>query len=139
MDGTIADFQKGVGRNITIDEKPIECLKKGFYRNLPVIEKSKEAIKELEVYFDIYIATKPKKSNPYCLEEKMEWIREHFPSLKDKVFFTPDKSLLKGYALIDDHIRWQNFDGLFIHFNKNKSVWLEIAKKLILINRKGIN
>ena len=134
MDGTIADFAAGVGREVGIEEKPKECLEKGFYRNLPVIEGAQEGISELEKYFDVYIATKPKKENPYCLEEKMEWIREHFPSLSKKVFFTPDKRLLKGDILIDDHERWKGFDGLFILFKKGSLSWSDIQDELISSN-----
>lgn len=131
MDGTIADFKGGVGRNISINEKPRECLEEGFYRNLKVIEGAKEAISMLENHFDVYIATKPKRANPYCLEEKMEWIREHFPSLEKKVFFTPNKALLKGYMLIDDHPKWSEFEGEFIQFNSEKADWVELANMII--------
>lgn len=135
MDGTIADFKSGVGRNVGIDEKPAECLQKGFYRNLKVIDGAKEAVSLLESHFDVYIATKPKRENPHCLEEKMDWIREHFPSLEKKVFFTPNKNLLDGYMLIDDHTKWSGFKGEFVLFNSDKDNWLELANQIITLQQ----
>jgi 5'(3')-deoxyribonucleotidase len=130
MDGTIANFEAGVGREVCITEKPAECLQEGFYRNLPVIAGAQEAIARLEEHFEVYIATKPKSGNPYCLEEKMEWIREYFPTLAKKVFFTPNKNLLHGHMLIDDHAKWSEFNGTFFKFEKGTN-WAKLAEQII--------
>ena len=131
MDGTIADFNAAVGRPVeSVHEKCPESLEEGFYRNMNVIEGAQEALELLQEHFDVYIATKPKGGNPHCLEEKMEWIREHFPSLSRKVFFTPNKNLLHGHMLIDDHMRWSEFNGKFLHFTPDKN-WVELAKNII--------
>ena len=132
LDGTIADFAGGhVNPPKSIYEKTNESLEKGFYRNLPVISGAQEAVALLESHFDVYIATKPKKANPFCLEEKMEWVRANFPSLSNKVFFTPNKALLRGYMLIDDHERWSNFNGKFVQFNNSEHNWIELANQII--------
>ena len=124
MDGTIADFVGAIERVVESPaEKCHEALEKGFYRNLKVIKGAQEAVALLEKHFDVYIATKPKNANPHCIPEKLEWIEEHFPSLRKKVFFTPNKDLLRGYALIDDHKKWSGFNGEFILFNAKEDNW----------------
>jgi 5'(3')-deoxyribonucleotidase len=132
MDGTIADFNSAVGREVkSVTEKCPESLEKGFYRNMKVITGAKQAVALLEEHFDVYIATKPKSGNPHCLEEKMEWVREHFPSLASKVFFTPNKNILQGHMLIDDHMRWSEFNGKFVKFDTIRTHWIQLAKQII--------
>ena len=131
MDGTIVDFHGAIDRDIVHGELVPESLEKGFYRNLKPIEGAIEAVKKLCEHFDVYIASKPKKENPHCLEEKMEWIREYLPELKKKVFFTPNKCLLAGDVLIDDDLRWKDFKGNFIHFDSFNPNWSYICTNLI--------
>jgi len=132
MDGTIANFAKAVGREITsVSEKCPESLEKCFYRNMEVIAEARKGVALLEEHFDVYIATKPKSNNPYCLEEKMEWIRQHFPSLAKKVFFTPNKNLLHGYMLIDDHAKWSEFNGKFVKFESGETNWVKLANQIV--------
>ena len=132
MDGTIADFHGAVPYDCKHGELVPESLEKGFYRNLRPIDGAKEAIQMLvDNGYDVYIASKPKFENPYCLEEKMEWVREHFPYLAKKVLFVPNKELLRGMVLIDDDLRWSKFNGEFIHFNHKRDNWLDLAKHLI--------
>lgn len=51
---------------------------------------------------EVWVATKALETNPTCRDEKVAWLREHFPYLEDRMFITPDKSLLRGDILLDD-------------------------------------
>lgn len=74
----------------------------GWFRNLPVIEGSKQGMYELDKLADIWICTKPLDSDPTCLQDKRDWVAQHFPKFKNKLIITPDKSLIKGAVLLDD-------------------------------------
>lgn len=135
MDGVLADFHAVAGE-VEIHETPTEMLKEGFYRNLPVMEGAKEAVEELMKLGDVYIASKPTTKNFSCATEKYEWINEHFPQLIKKVFLTCDKTLLKGDFLIDDDIRWNEFDGNFLWFDrKNPLRWEQIVNNVKVIRK----
>ncbi len=76
---------------------------KGFFKDLPLIENSKQIIEELNNRFDVYIASAAMEFK-YCLDEKYEWLDHHFPFIHWKRrIFCGDKSVLKGDVLIDDH------------------------------------
>ncbi len=130
MDGVIADFEKGIleiyrklypdkpyiplEQRTTFyveDQYPQESrpllqkiyLSEGFYRNLPVVEGSLEALEEMAAMADVYVCTSPLLSNPYCIKEKYEWISDYLGSqwLK-KIIVSYDKTLIRGDILIDD-------------------------------------
>ena len=121
MDGVLADFSlsAGIPRGVWVDDPP--CMfEPGFFKNLPIIPGAREAIsKLLEIEsLDLYIASKPSTRNPASASEKYEWIQQHFPELKKKMFLTCDKGLLRGDYLIDDLEKWgEDFQGDFLHFN----------------------
>ena len=78
MDGTIADFDKGVGHICVDNEDPPEMFQQGFFLNLEVMEGAIEAVHKLfnSPFLDVYIASKPTTGNLHCATEKYLWI--HF-------------------------------------------------------------
>ena len=136
MDGVLANFIKGVGRDVPLTEKPQEMYEEGFYRNLPVMEGAKEAIEALlnNSKFEVYVASKPAKHSEYCASEKYEWIKEHFPRLYKKIVLICDKSLLRGHYLVDDNPeKWEGFEGLVIGFNPREGAteWERVTNLLL--------
>lgn len=92
-------------------------LQKGFFKDLPVMENSREVIKELNNRFDVYIASAAMEF-PNSLTDKYEWLDLHFPFIPWKRrIFCGDKSILKGDVLIDDHgFNLSVFEGRSILF-----------------------
>ena len=136
MDGVMANFIAGVGSDIPLTEKPPEMYTEGFYRNLPVMEGAKEAIATFlnDPRFDVFIASKPAKHSKYCASEKYEWVKEHFPSLYNRIVLICDKTLLRGHFLVDDNPeRWVAFDGCVIGFNPKYGAteWERITNLLV--------
>lgn len=97
--------------------------RKGFFKDLPVIENSIEVIRELNNRFDVYIASAAMEF-PNSLSEKYEWLDEHFPFIHWKRrIFCGDKSVLKGDMLIDDHdFNLSVFEGRRIMFTASHNV-----------------
>lgn len=131
MDGVLSDFERSALDTfrsfhpdkpyIPIEERNVFYLKdqypddsrplieditnsKGFYGNLPVVEGSKEALLELKALgHELYICTSPKLSNPYCIQEKFNWVKEHLGGeWIGRMIVTRDKTLVRGDILIDD-------------------------------------
>ena len=112
--------------------------KKGFFRDLPVMADSQEVVNWLHEYYDVYIITATTEFI-YSLEDKHEWLTEHFPIIPWKRYiFCGDKSFMKADYMIDD--KWSNlekFDGKRLLFSAPHNVnsvgdftrldsWLEI-------------
>ena len=76
---------------------------KGFFRDLPVIEDSKEVIETLNKKHEVFIVSAAMEFK-HSLYDKFEWLDEHFPFIpwKRRVF-CGDKTIAKGDVLIDDH------------------------------------
>ncbi|MDP4039166.1 MAG: 5'-3'-deoxyribonucleotidase [Candidatus Pacearchaeota archaeon] len=131
MDGVVADFEKGVldtYRNRHPDKSfvPLEqrtsfyvkdnypnelqplveeiYLAQGFYLNLPPIDGSLEALSELTSRGDeIYICTSPLLSNPFCVQEKYDWVINHLgKDWTKRMIVSKDKTIVHGDFLIDD-------------------------------------
>ncbi len=138
MDGVLADFDSHVGRSCDASAGlPSEMLHKGFFRQLPVMPGSKQAIEELQANpkLQLYIATKISTKNLHAATEKLQWLEEHFPTLLKNVFIACDKTKLRGDVLIDDFLRWKDFQGCFIHFNKDSAEesWRQAVAKILSI------
>jgi 5'(3')-deoxyribonucleotidase len=133
MDGVLANFRKGVGRD-DYDFDPPEMFVKGFFRNLEPMAGAKEAIDELLKmdHIKLYILSKPTTKNLHCATEKYEWINEHFPKLLKRMFLACEKGHLNGDFLIDDDAnRWRKvFRGHFIHFDEFNSAqeWVKVVE-----------
>lgn len=53
---------------------------------------------------DVWICTRPLEANPWCRDEKGQWLRKHFgPEFEKRMILTSDKSLVRGAVLLDDH------------------------------------
>jgi len=121
MDGVIADFQSAVE-----DYKKEHGLEKLHrpelkidFEKIPVMPGAQEALTKLnQEGHEIFIATTPPWDRPEAWGHKRDWIAEHFPWLKKKMFLTHRKDLLDGDLLIDD-TRWRgqpDFKGTWIWF-----------------------
>lgn len=97
--------------------------KKGFFKDLPLIENSREVIEQLNNRYDVYVASAAMEFH-YSLEEKYDWLDQHFPFIHWKRrIFCGDKSVLKGDILIDDHdFNLSVFDGRPIMFTSTHNV-----------------
>jgi 5'-nucleotidase len=116
----------------------------GFFRNLPVMQGSREALLKLNDLYNIIVVSLATEF-PYCLTDKQLWIHDNFPFISWKqIVFCGDKNIIKSDIMIDDHFKnLDNFKGRTILFTqphnmliKNSrhtrvSSWPEIEKLLL--------
>jgi 5'(3')-deoxyribonucleotidase len=77
----------------------------GFFRTLPLISGSVDAIKILMQDFDLFIVSAAMEY-PLSLFEKKQWLEEYFPFISWKnIIFCGDKSIIHTDYLIDDHLK----------------------------------
>lgn len=92
----------------------------GFFRDLAPIPNAIHSVNILRERFDVYVLTAPSIRNPHCYSEKRIWIEEHFGlEFTNKLILSPNKGLLKGDFLVDDHAEGrgqENFEGELIQF-----------------------
>lgn len=135
---------KGTKLHLVVPEEHRKTVKayphhKDFFKDLDVIENSREMVEQLNNRFDVYIASAAMEF-PYSLPHKYEWLDKNFPFIHWKRrIFCGDKSVLKGDILIDDHdFNLSVFEGRGIMFtaahnateNKYERLnnWLEAEK-----------
>lgn len=111
--------------------------KKGYFRNLPPIERGVELLKTAAEYVDVGIcsAVLSEKVNPYAKEEKLDWLKEHIgrdyiasiiftPCVGEKAKFVPTFS--KSDVLVDDQLDnvldWKNKGGKAFLFSADKAI-----------------
>lgn len=84
----------------------------GFFRNLPVMKDSVPVLKEMNQLYEIFVVSAATEF-PNSLNEKYEWLMEHFPFFSWKqLVLCGDKRLISGDYMIDDHVRnLVNFSG----------------------------
>lgn len=116
--------------------------RRGFFRDLKVIAYSKEILAKLAEKHNVYIASAAMQF-PNSLEEKSEWLDEHFPFIPwQNRILCGHKHILKGDVLIDDRsYNLENFQGRSLQFTSPHNVntegfervntWQEIGKKLL--------
>ncbi|KAL4240059.1 5'(3')-deoxyribonucleotidase [Mactra antiquata] len=78
---------------------------KGFFKNLPEIPGSIEAVKELSQMenVDVFLCTSPLNYYKYCMQEKYAWVEKHLgKNWLEKIIITKDKTVVNGHVLIDD-------------------------------------
>lgn len=120
MDGVLADFDAECVRRATTPDALKRC--PGAYRALSPLRGAIGAVAELQALgVEVFVLTKIPSSNPWAATEKLLWIRDHFPSLDDRVIITPDKGCVGETrdVLVDDHPEWANADrfrGTTVHF-----------------------
>ncbi len=130
MDGVLANFAKAAGQlsknlpeNISEKVNMDEVLNFSHFEPMPnAIESVKKII---EMGHDVFIASTPPWNNPSAWGQKRDWIEEHLPELKRKVFLTHRKDMLIGDVLIDDttYRGQKDFNGTFIHFGQHGMDW----------------
>ena len=84
-----------------------------------------ESVQKLtDMGHDLFIATTPPWNHPTAWGQKRNWVEEHLPQLKRKMFLTHRKDLLIGDVLIDDstYRGQRDFKGTFIHFRPNEGL-----------------
>ncbi|MFL5789661.1 MAG: 5' nucleotidase, NT5C type [Flavisolibacter sp.] len=88
-----------------------------FFKDLEVIEGSKEVISELVKKYEVFITTAAMEF-PHSFTPKLEWLNKHFPYIPwQRIVFCGDKSIIHADYLIDDHVRhFANFVGQGILF-----------------------
>jgi len=74
----------------------------GFFRKMVPHEHSQEIMEQLNRKYDLFIVSAAMEF-PQSLNEKLEWLHEHFPFLTWKqVAFCGSKALVHGDYMIDD-------------------------------------
>lgn len=116
--------------------------RRGFFRNLKPIAGSQEILAKLASKHEVYIASAAMQF-PNSLEEKSEWLDEHFPFLPwQNRILCGHKHILKGDVLIDDRsYNLESFHGRSLQFTSPHNVntegfervntWYEIGEKLL--------
>lgn len=86
--------------------------RKGFFRTMAVNENSQEVMKQLNQKYEVFIVSSAMEF-PNSLNEKLDWLNEHFPFLHWKQFvFCGRKSIVFGDYMIDDLPRnLETFNG----------------------------
>lgn len=117
-------------------------LRKGFYRNLAVIEGGKDALEHLlSLGHDVRICTAPKRDFRNCTLEKLEWIDEHFGrKWAERTIITRDKTLVSGDVLVDDKpsvtgVRQPSWEHIFYDQPYNRA---EARRRLTWANYKEV-
>lgn len=137
MDETLVDFlsSRHIPKNqkLQVDHPAIRY--KGFFAELDPMPGALKAVEDIESMdkFDIYLLSVPVADSPTSYQEKSEWVHKYLPNLANKLVLTQDKTLHKGDFLIDDNLKWQDFDGEFIHFNRGlypSIAWINIVNYL---------
>ena len=118
MDGVLANFEKAAAQILDV-KRPDEVLDFSTFEPMPGAIDAVEKI--IAMGHDVFIATTPPWNNPSAWGQKRDWVEEHLPQLKRKMFLTHRKDLLKGDILVDDSTyRGQyDFEGTFMHFGKH--------------------
>lgn len=78
--------------------------KEGFFLNLPPLPNAIESVKEIALYHQVFICTRPLLESEFCLQEKKRWVSEHLGAyFVQRMLFVTDKTLVHGNYLIDDN------------------------------------
>jgi len=89
----------------------------GFFRNLPVMDDSREVLEEMNKRYEIFIVSAAVEF-PNSLKDKVEWLMDNFPFFSwRQIVLCGDKRMVYGDHMIDDHAR--NLE----HFNGNKYLY----------------
>ena len=133
MDDTICDYTMAKLAAIAKDPSNTHPQSEhDFFRTLKPISMSLDALRFIKKqYKDVWILTRPNLLNPLSYTEKMLWVRDHLgQDWVDRLILCPDKSLLKGDLLIDDH-PWPEFEGRQIQFGSAEYPdWLTVLDRL---------
>jgi len=134
MDGVLANFDKSHRQLEKESGKKVH--RPDLVLDFATFEPMKgaiEAVKKLEeMGHNLFIATTPPWDHPDSWGQKRNWIQEHLPTLKRKMFLTHRKDMLKGDILIDDSFsRGQpNFEGEWMHFGQDGMDWPYVVETI---------
>ena len=129
MDGVLANFEKAAAQHPDI-KRPDLHLDFSKFEPMPGAIEAVEKI--IAMGHDVFIATTPPWNNPSAWGQKRDWVEEHLPQLKRKMFLTHRKDLLKGDILIDDstYRGQRDFEGEFMHFGKHGMDWPYVTETI---------
>lgn len=76
----------------------------GFFLNLPPMPGAVEAVLGMqEAGAEVFVCSTPVATSDWCTMEKIQWLRRHLGErISKRVFFTHDKTMVRGHYLIDD-------------------------------------
>ncbi len=151
MDGVLADVytmffklheqETGQRLNLTdiaglLEEEAFKNQRKwvsspGFFRDLPVMQGSREALMKLNELYKIIVVSLATEF-PYCLTDKQLWMQENFPFISWKqLVFCGDKSIVKADIMIDDHFKnLDHFEGRTILFTQPHNMLITNTRHL---------
>lgn len=76
-----------------------------FFRGLPVMPGSQDALRRLADRFEVFVTTAAMEY-PRSFGPKFAWLEAHFPFIPaDRVVFCGDKSVIRADYMIDDNVR----------------------------------
>ncbi|MDQ7948967.1 MAG: 5'(3')-deoxyribonucleotidase [Pedobacter sp.] len=114
---------------------------KGFFRNLPIIEGSVEAIKKLQEKYEVYIVSAAMEF-PNSLEDKYHWLAQHLPFIGWKNIIFCGEKIVNTDIMIDDRAKnFIDFKGRKLLFTSPHNLlltdyervnnWQEVLYKLL--------
>lgn len=127
MDGVMCDIKKAIMsrrlRPATHNEEIFPQSKIGFFLTMDPMEGAIEAIFELDRRgYEVWFLTRPSYINANCYTEKALWIRNNLGmKWQERLIICPNKSLVKGDYLVDDHTAdgQLDFEGELLHFGED--------------------
>lgn len=80
-------------------------IQKGYFLNLKLIKNAKEGWQRIiDLGYKPIICSSPLTKNPYCEQEKRQWLKKYFgETVSQEAIISSDKYLHDGIALIDDN------------------------------------
>ena len=118
LDDTMVNYSEAHARNKTDVLRHPQSIQ-GFFENLEAKEGAIQAYHTLSELYDVWILSAPSVRNPLCYTEKRLWVEKNLGQAACwKLILSPNKSLLKGHYLIDDHLH-PGFEGKHIHFGSS--------------------
>ncbi|MEQ8667929.1 MAG: hypothetical protein RIC12_02090 [Pirellulales bacterium] len=121
MDDVLCDYS-GAHRRAVEEQPKITYPQSvpGFFEQLQPIDGAIEAVRRLSTDSDVFVLSAPSTRNPLSYTEKRVWVETHFDyDLTKRLILCPDKGLLQGHFLIDDHVSGkgqERFQGEVIQF-----------------------
>ena len=137
MDQVLVDFHSHPTLHIPKDyNNHPNMFRDGYFYHLAPLAGAIEAATQLlnRPDLDVYILTQPVAGTPHSYSDKAKWVEEHLPDFSKRLIMTQNKLLNKGDYLVDDSLKWSDFDGKFIHFDyKGDTVkeWDRVLKEII--------
>lgn len=99
---------------------------KGFFRTVPLMKGSVDAVKELNKKYELFIVSAAMEF-PNSLSEKYEWLSEYFPFISWKqIVFCGLKTVIRGDIMIDDYFKnLDHFTGETILFTQPHNIGMD--------------